>query len=184
MREGCSAHNVRVHAYVFMHNHFHLLATPDGAQALSRAMKWVTGTYSQWYNCKYRRSGTLWEGRYWAAQVDSEAYFLCCSSYVELNPVRAGIVAQPSDYLWSSCRCHALGATDPLVAQHEIYLRLGDSSGERASAHAQLLQAGLDWDTEFFIREATRAATSMSTGQFLRWKAKKSGGVCKPATGV
>ena len=71
--------------------------------------------YAKWFNLAHRRCGTLWEGRYKSCLVDSETYLLACHRYIELNPVRAWMVSDPADYLWSSYRANALGQPDPIL---------------------------------------------------------------------
>ena len=91
-------HGVAIHAYVFMTNHVHLLVTPEAATSLPRAMQSVGRVYVQYFNSTQDRSGTLWEGRYKATIVDSDRYLLACMRYIELNPVRAGMVEHPERY--------------------------------------------------------------------------------------
>src|SRR5260221_13749548 len=98
--------------------------------------------YVRHINAAYRRSGTLWEDRYRAAPIDSEAYFLACCRYIELNPVRAGMVRRPRDYPWSSYRAQALGAADALVAKHPLYRALGRWAAERQAAYRALFRGG------------------------------------------
>jgi len=179
MQEGCEEHELRVHAYVIMNNHFHLLATPATETALRCAVKWIAGAYTQWFNFKYRRTGTLWEGRYWASHVDSDQYFLNCSGYIELNPVRAGIVAQPGDYPWSSYRRNAADAPDGLITQHEVYLRLGPTERERTAAYQHLLVAGVQSDVVSFIRDATRSSTAINGLAFEEWHVDSKGECAK-----
>ena len=100
--------------------------------------------FVQYINHVYRRSGTLWEGRFKASLVDTETYFLRCSRYIECNPVRARMVVDPADYRWSSYRAHALGTPDKLVAMHEQYERLGKTDGERQLAYRDLFRSELD----------------------------------------
>jgi REP element-mobilizing transposase RayT len=106
-------HGVSIHAYVLMTNHVHLLATPEVATSLPRAMQSLGRVYVQYFNSMQGRSGTLWEGRYKAAIVDSDRYLLACMRYIELNPVRAGLVEHPERYPWSSHRANAFGVSDP-----------------------------------------------------------------------
>ncbi|MFT5782433.1 MAG: putative transposase [Pseudomonas sp.] len=98
-----------IHAYVWMTNHIHLLATPLQQNSISKVLQAVGRKYVQYFNYCYQRSGTLWEGRYRATVVDSEAYLLTLMRYIELNPVRAGMVGHPGDYVWSSYAGNALG---------------------------------------------------------------------------
>ena len=90
LRFGC-----KLHAYVLMSNHAHLLLTPDEAGVVSRMMHTFARNYVGMFNGRHGRTGTLWEGRYKACLVDSGRYFLACSRYIELNPVRAWMVAEP-----------------------------------------------------------------------------------------
>ena len=149
--QGC-----RVHAYVLMTNHVHLLATPERADSIPRMMQSLGRRYVRHVNAVYRRTGTLWEGRYRAAPIDGEAHFLACCRYVELNPVRARMVAHPRDHRWSSYRAHAEGAADPLAATHPLYDALGADAAERRRAYRALFRDALDGA---FV-EALRAATN------------------------
>src|SRR5258707_14582744 len=112
LAEAAVQYGCAVHAYVLMTNHVHLLVTPARETSLPRTMQSLGRRYVRHINAIRRRTGTLWEGRYRAAPIDSEAYFLACSRYVELNPVRASMVGHPRQYRWSSYRSHALGADD------------------------------------------------------------------------
>jgi putative transposase len=150
-RYGCA-----VHAYVLMTNHLHLLLTPRAATSLPRTMQALGRRYVRYVNTVYRRSGTLWEGRYRAAPIDSEAYFLSCCRYIELNPVRARMVRQARDYRWSSYRAHGEGAPDPLLAGHELYERIGRTPADRQKAYKALFRTTLD---RAFV-EDLRAATN------------------------
>lgn len=114
-----------IHAYVLMTNHVHLLVTAAEAGGVSRMMQALGRRYVACFNTRYRRTGTLWEGRFKASLIDSEHYLLRCYRYIELNPVRAGMVGMPEAYRWSSYRCNALGEDDWLVRPHATYLALG-----------------------------------------------------------
>ena len=97
LRFGCS-----VHSYVLMTNHVHILVTPAERGAVSRMMQAIGRRYVAGFNARYRRTGTLWEGRFKAGLVAGEWYVLTCYRYIELNPVRAGMVVTPEDHAWSS----------------------------------------------------------------------------------
>jgi putative transposase len=125
---------VEIHAYVFMRNHFHLLMTPREQTALERAMHRINLIYARHVNYRYRRTGAVFEGRYRCTVVETERYWHTCMRYVELNPVRAGIVADPREYRWSSYVRHAFGRPDPLVTVHPLYVALGRSPGVREAA--------------------------------------------------
>ena len=126
---GCA-----VHAYVLMTNHVHLLLTPERADSAALLMKHLGQRYVQYVNRSYRRSGTLWEGRFRSCLTQSEDYVLACYRYIELNPVRASMVAHPRDYRWSSYRANAEGLADSLITPHIEYLRLGADPQERRAA--------------------------------------------------
>lgn len=102
LTEYASKSGCRVHAYVLMTNHVHLLVSADSTTAPGALMKALGQRYVQYVNRTYLRSGTLWEGRYRSCPVDQEAYLLACQRYIELNPVRAAMVRHPADYPWSS----------------------------------------------------------------------------------
>jgi putative transposase len=148
---GCS-----VHAYCLMTNHVHLLLTPHHSGACARLMKQVNQRYVQRLNKSAGRIGTLWQGRFHSSVVASERYALACYRYIELNPVRAGLVARAREYYWSSYRANAEGDTSTLVAPHVAYAALGNSADGRASAYRGLFDLRLP-DAEIEeIRKATR----------------------------
>ena len=137
--EGAKRFKVAIHAYVLMGNHFHLLVTPSDTQALGRMMQWVGRFYVPYFNRKYGRTGPLWEGRFKASVIDSEQYFLICSRYIELNPVRAGLVTYPSAYPWSSYAHHVGNRLDSLISDHPLYWAMGNTPFEREAAYRQYL---------------------------------------------
>jgi putative transposase len=138
LREGCA-----VHAYVLMTNHVHLLMTPVASGRVARVMQALGRRYVRYINDRYRRTGTLWEGRYKACLVDHETYLLRCYRYIELNPVRARMVADAGEYRWSSFASNALGLSNPLVRPHPSYLALGASMLERCQAYRALVMQGV-----------------------------------------
>ena len=144
-----------IHAYVLMTNHTHLLVTATDARSPARMMQALGGRYVRYFNDRHRRTGTLWEGRYRSTLIDSEQYFLRCSRYIETNPVRAGLVISPADYLWSSFRSNAKGRPDPLVRPHPVYLALGQSASTRREAYCALFRAPLESPELDVIRRAT-----------------------------
>jgi putative transposase len=164
--EGSEAASLAIHSYVLMDNHVHLLATPHREGSLARAMQWVSGYYTQWFNVKYRRTGSLWEGRYWAAIVDSESYFLRCSCYIHQNPVRAGLVSESQSYPWSSYSRLAHGSANPLITPHSIYLSLGNTDEDRQLSYRRIVSEGLDDETVFLIRESTRMSKPIGNKAF------------------
>lgn len=134
---------VQVHAWVLMSNHVHLLCTPGSDRTISLLMQSVGRRYVQYFNLKYERTGGLWEGRFRSFVVESQRYFLTCQRYVELNPVRAGMVTLPGGYAWSSFRCHGMGKESDLHSPHPEYLALGKTSRERIRAYHQLFAEAL-----------------------------------------
>lgn len=159
-------HGVSIHAYVLMTNHLHLLATPAVAHSLPRMMQSLGRVYVQYFNGKYSRTGTLWEGRYKATVVHDEAYLLTCMRYIELNPVRARMTEGPESYRWSSHRANALGEPDGLVCPHPIYQGLGATRAERHAAYGELFGEPLP-DTDLrLIRESTQKCWALGDDAF------------------
>jgi putative transposase len=142
--EAAKKYDCRVYAYVLMTNHVHLLASAEQPYDLSRMMQHLGRRFVRYVNRVYRRSGTLWEGRFKASLVDTETYFLRCCRYIECNPVRAAMVAHPAHYRWSSYRFHADGVSDKLLTSHEQYDRLGNSPEQRQEAYRDLFRSELD----------------------------------------
>ncbi|WP_374384680.1 transposase [Dongia sp.] len=159
--EAAAANGVRIHAYVLMTNHVHLLLSPSDADGLPRAMQSLGRRYVGHVNRTYRRSGTLWEGRYRAAPIEADAYLLACQRYIELNPVRARMTRQPSAYPWSSYRAHATGEENPLLTDHPIYLALGRQPAARHQAYRQLFRAALPEDMVAALRHATQGGWAL-----------------------
>jgi putative transposase len=143
LREAAKMFKVSIHAYVLMSNHMHLLASPSDQTGLARMMQWVGRYYVPYFNAKYQRVGTLWQGRYKATVVDSERYFMMCSCYIELNPVRAGIVHSAADYPWSSYAHHIGLKSDAMVTDHALYWSLGNTPFAREGAYRGLIDQGI-----------------------------------------
>ena len=150
LRELTLAHHCQVHAYVLMTNHVHLLVTPATSGAIGRVMQSLGRRYVRYINASYARTGTLWEGRYKSHPVASDEHLLRCYRYIELNPVRAHMVANPGDYRWSSHARNALGKPDPLVHPHACYLALASDDDGRQSVYRELVQAACDDDARRF----------------------------------
>jgi putative transposase len=141
LRGACETHGCSVHAYVLMTNHVHLLVTQSRLRGLSKMMQSLGRRYVKHINDSYRRTGTLWEGRYKASLVSSDDYLLTCYRYIELNPVRAGMVGEPRDFQWSSYRCNAHGFADDLIVGHDTYLSLGNDDETRCRRYRQLFRS-------------------------------------------
>jgi putative transposase len=167
LERAASEHALAIHAYVLMTNHVHLLATPSHEATLPKTLQSVGRRYVQYFNYTYRRTGTLWEGRYRSTVIDSERYLLTCMRYIEMNPVRAESMAEhPADYPWSSYRANALGAQDSLLTPHELYRRLGRSVEARQSSYRQLFRTQLSKADIDAIREATNKAWALGNDRF------------------
>jgi putative transposase len=167
--EAASKHGLSIHAYVWMTNHFHLLATPAHDDSISKTFQSVGRRYVQYFNYTYKRSGTLWEGRYRATVVDSERYLLTLMRYIELNPVRAGMVAMPQDYPWSSYRRNALGEGGPntdWLMPHEEYMRLALDDLARQKAYQALFATAIDRDDLAAIRDCTHKGWALGGERF------------------
>ena len=149
-RFGCA-----LHAYCLMTNHVHLLLTPDQEESCGLLMKHIGQLYSQYFNKVYRRTGSLWEGRFRSCLVQSERYLLTCYCYIELNPVRAALVGHPGEYRWSSYRDNASGDPKGFVTAHPEYGRLGADAAERLRAYASLIGGQSDCLAIKAIRAAT-----------------------------
>ena len=154
LTETADKHGCRIHAYVLMTNHVHVLMTPTREHSIAETMQALGRRYVYYINKSYRRTGTLWEGRYKASLVDSEAYLLTCMRYIELNPVRATKVEHPGDYRWSSYAANAQGKADPLIAPHPVYLALDSDRAVRQHAYRELFRHHIDHDTLHDIRKA------------------------------
>jgi putative transposase len=151
VRFGCS-----LHAYCLMTNHVHLLLTPEAKESCALLMKNLGQRYVQVVNKKLGRTGTLWEGRFKSCLVGTEAYALACYRYIELNPVRAGIVDAPGKYRWSSYPANAEGRGSSLVEAHPAYHALGLNSDQRLFAYRSLCESAPPDPIVEEIRKATR----------------------------
>lgn len=159
---------VSIHAYVLMSNHVHLLLTPEDEHGPARLMQRTGRLYVRFFNTKYERTGTLWESRYRSSLIDRESYFLACARYIELNPVRAGMVVAPSGYRWSSYGHNARGIPDVLITPHPMYLALGDSPAERRATYRRMFGEELPSDTLDEIRRSTQRGDALGTEPFRR----------------
>ena len=158
---GCS-----IHAYVLMTNHVHLLLTPGESGAPARLMQSLGRRYVQYANCHYRRTGSLWEGRYKASVVQAEGYLLACMRYIELNPVRAAMAADPAAYRWSSYRANGLAQSDARLTPHPLYLGLDPDPASRCKAYRALFRPKLDADAASEVREALKLGMPLGSERF------------------
>ncbi len=159
---GCA-----IHSYVLMTNHVHMLLTPDKAESVGQMMKKLGQRYVQYVNRTYRRSGTLWEGRYRSCLIQDETYLLTCHRYIELNPVRAGMVDHPADYPWSSYRANGQGMDgNKLLSPHPLYTALGESDIERQVAYRELFRYQMEPGVIDEIRKSTNGNFVLGDGRF------------------
>ena len=169
MVEASGRFGLAIHGYVWMTNHIHLLATPTDPDSISKTFQSAGRKYVQYFNYTYRRSGTLWEGRYRATVVDSEQYMLSIMRYIELNPVRAGMVVHPRDYPWSSHRRYAYGDNGPnlnwLIAPDQ-YQGLASGEATRRQAYRELFKSAIDEGDLAAIRDAVHKGWAMGDARF------------------
>jgi putative transposase len=157
----------KIHAYCFMTNHVHLLVEPSTEKDLSNMMQSLGRRYVQYINRTYGRTGTLWEGRFKSSVVSKDEYLLACCRYIELNPVRAGIVDHPKDYFWSSYGFRAEGRRDRLLDEDPVYTSLGETSKERQAKYKEWFEmttADGEWS---FIRRVTQKGGVFGNEEFL-----------------
>jgi putative transposase len=146
LRDAAARYATAIHAFALMTNHIHVMATPEKEGSIPLMMKELGERYSQYFNAAYLRSGTPWDGRYRAFLLLDERYWLTCLRYIELNPVRAGMVTRAEDYPWSTYAIHALGRQITWLESHPLFIGLGRSDAERAAAYRHLCSATIDDD--------------------------------------
>lgn len=167
LEENSNKFEVAIHAYVLMGNHFHLLATPQTADGLAQMMQSVGRRYVRYFNDRQRRTGTLWEGRFKSTLIQSERYLLSCMAYIDLNPVRAGMVSSAGDYPWSAF-AHSIGRrTDRLITPHPLFWELGNTPFAREAAYAQLVQEGVNSVQQKALTDATLQGWALGEPGFV-----------------
>jgi putative transposase len=167
-------YGVSVHGYCLMTNHIHFLVTPHKKSSISNTMRVVGSRYAQYINKMYQRTGTLWEGRHRSSLVQSNRYLLTCMRYIELNPVRAGMVERPEEYLWSSYGTNAWGDCSWLTP-HAEYLVLGKGLVERQRAYRDLFRVQIDKKDIHLIRKATHYCQPVGSDRFRQIIEEKYG---------
>jgi putative transposase len=166
LAEGAQRFGVAVHGWVFMTNHVHLLVTPSDETGLSRLMQFVGRLYVRKFNYSYARSGTLFEGRFKTCVVQEDQYLLSCLWYIELNPVRAGMVSDPGDYRWSSYRAHAFGVKAQLWSPQRLYLELADSCRRRQQTWRAMTAEAVNGELLAKIRHCSNTGLVLGTEAF------------------
>jgi putative transposase len=167
--EACAGVALPVDGYVLMTNHLHLVVTPSSPDAIALTMQAVGRTYVRYFNSRHGRTGGLFEGRYHSFCVDTETYWFTCVRYVEMNPVRASLVARPEDYRWSSYRAHAYGAADPVLSPHVLYGALGQTAETRRAAWRALCAVPLRDDELARVRGVKGGQTPLEGSSNARW---------------
>lgn len=179
LRELSERHGCEVHAYCLMTNHVHLLLTPSTSQACTCLMRDLGQRYVQYFNRRYGRTGTLWEGRFRSCMAIGAMYVLACYRYIERNPVQAGMVDRPLAYPWSSHGANSGTRADPLITPHADYLALG-SEKERHASYARLVDEALEPELLRNIRDATNAGYPLASDAFKSALAKRLGRKTEP----
>ena len=168
-------YSLKVHAYVLMPDHVHVLATPGNKDSVSRVVQSIGRNYVQYFNECYGGIGTLWEGRYRATVVDPRHYLLTCSRYIELNPVRNQLVDKPQDYPWSSYAHNALAQTDEMITAAGEYQKLGSTERECAREYKKLFRQKISAEQAQEITDATLKGWVLGDSKFAKKIEKLSG---------
>ena len=180
LKEYSSTYSVDIHAWVMMTNHVHLLCTPRLEEGISRMMQGLGRRYVQYFNFEYRRSGTLWEGRFKSCLVQEERYLLEVYKYIELNPVRAEMVLDPGEYRWSSYQVNGMGKVSDLCTPHQEYLSLGKEPSERQKNYRELFVQQVEGELLEEIRASTHKGMAVGNDRFKEQIEKLTGRRLKP----
>lgn len=165
--ENARKFDVALHAYVLMSNHFHLLLTPGTDDGLPQMMQAIGRRYVRYFNDRQGRSGTLWEGRYRSSLIQSDRYLLACMAYIDLNPVRAGLVGEAKDYPWSSYPHYAGLRPNKIITPHSLYWSLGNTPFAREAAYAELVRAGVAADQQQALSSSTLGGWALGAKDFV-----------------
>ena len=165
---------VQIHAYVLMSNHLHLLLTPLQNDSLPKMMQAVGRSYVLYFNKRHGRSGTLWEGRYRSALIQTERYFLACMAYIDLNPVRAGMVAQAADYLWSSHGPYIGRQNEAWLTPHPLYWDMGNTPFAREAAYAAMVQSGVNQEQQQALTSSALSGWALGEKSFVQGLQKQT----------
>ncbi|MFT3790911.1 MAG: transposase [Rudaea sp.] len=173
LKDALLKNRCRLHAYVLMSNHVHLLVTPPETGAIGRMMQQLGRNYVSLFNARHHRTGTLWEGRYKACLVDNEDYVLRCYRYIELNPVRACMIDDAAAYRWSSCAANTGLLLCSDLHPHPAYLALGADIAERCQAYRGLLEETMPYDVIQQIRVYLQQQRALGRDSFQNMVAAK-----------
>jgi len=166
LKAATEKEKVNIHAYVLMDNHVHILLSTNEPHNISRVMQHIGRKYVPYFNHKYGKSGTLWEGRFKGSMIESEQYLLCCYRYIELNPVRANMVKRPEEWRWSSYACNAYGEKDKLIKPHEVYLMIHKDKNKRVDYYRGSFKQVLEPSLINDLRSAVQTGTPLGNDRF------------------
>ena len=173
---GAKKYEVEINGWVFMTNHIHLLVTPQHNEAVSKLMQYLGRLYVKYFNYRYARSGSLFEDRFKSSVVQDDLYLLTCLRYIELNPVRAGMVVDPGEYRWSSYAAHGLGRRISMLTPHPSYLALGETRAARRTSYRALIGEKLDANITERIRHCANKGLVLGTQEFRQQLEEITGG--------
>lgn len=165
--ESSRSYGVEIHAYVLMTNHLHLLLTPRRDQGVPKMMQGVGRSYVRYFNSMHQRSGTLWEGRYRSTLIQSERYLMTCMAYIDLNPVRAGMVEEADNYPWSSHTHYTGRRADRLITPPALYWELGNTPFAREMAYAEMVKAGVSSGQQQALTDAALSGWVLGDAGFI-----------------
>lgn len=156
-----------IHSYVLMTNHIHLLITPKDSASIAKMFQSLGRHYVRYINETYNRRGSLWEGRYKSTIIQSQVYLLACYRYIEMNPVRAGMVEYPAEYRWSSYGINALGVSNPVVSTHTEYRGLGATKKDCQLVYRELFDSPQGAEELGLLRAALQSGTPLGNEKFI-----------------
>ncbi|WP_444920771.1 transposase [Microbulbifer sp. CnH-101-G] len=156
LRNAADQYRVDVHAYVLLPNMIQIIATPRVPDGIPSMMQSLGRRYVQFVNHRYKRSGTIWRGRYKSSLIDSDAYLLTCYRYVELRPLYLGLADSLGNYRWSSFNHHVNTEHNHLIKDHRLYTDLGENAAQRAQAYRKLFRYSFDSRLLDYIAETIK----------------------------
>ena len=172
--ESAQKFKVDIHSYVLMTNHFHLLATPQTEAGLPQMMQAIGRSYVRYFNDLHGRSGTLWEGRYRSTLLQTDRYLLACMAYIDLNPVRAGLVSDVRDYPWSSHAFYVGMRNDKLITPHSLFWELANTPFSREAAYSELVRAGVSENQQDTLTRSVLAGWALGNTDFIEELQKRT----------
>lgn len=166
LRAAARQWKLSIHAYALLPSCVHMLVSPADEEGLGQAIQWIGRNYVPYFNRKYSRSGTVWQGRYKTAVIDADSYLLLNSRYIEYLPVRAGLAGAPGDFPWSSYAQHAGMKSDPVVTDHPLYWALGNTPFQREGTYAELSAQDLSKDQIVIVEKAVLKGWPLGSDKF------------------